>query len=416
MTINNFKSLDELSKQDYLIYDDLAESIGRINNPLLHIPLKNNLDMICGDGTVTFTRSTTATYIDRYGVVQSAAINTPRFEKEGLLIEGASTNKCLQSEDFSNSSWIKSHCTVSSNATTAPDGTTTADEIIEDSTSNTHQIYQHVSSVVGNTTFSVFVKKGERSKLELIVWEGTNGTVFSAAFDLDAVTSTIGKIIKLADNWFYCSVSGTTILTDNYYHIRLLNDNWDSGYQGDGTSGLYLWGAQLEELPFASSYIPTTTAAATRTEEICYADYEENVPAYGPRKEVTIIADYTASTCEQYLSTRCLVRYGNYIRIYLTQNTPQAYIGSQVFFSQNFNDGNTYRIGGIHTSDGTYGYTKVFINGVLDVSSGDSYMENDTLTKIGIGTAYWGDYHIFGHISNLRIYDIALTEKEMRIA
>jgi len=85
-TLNNFKSLGELSKLDYITETHIQGMIGDINNPLLNLPLKNNLDMICGDGSVTFTRSTTGTYIDRYGVVKSAAINTPRFEKEGLLV------------------------------------------------------------------------------------------------------------------------------------------------------------------------------------------------------------------------------------------------------------------------------------------------------------------------------------------
>ena len=72
---------------DKMGVDDYALAVGRINNPLVHIPLKNSLDMLIGAGSVTLTRSTTATFIDRYGIVQSAAIDEARFEKEGLLLE-----------------------------------------------------------------------------------------------------------------------------------------------------------------------------------------------------------------------------------------------------------------------------------------------------------------------------------------
>ena len=91
-------ALDTLN--DSMLQENFALSAGRINNPLVHIPLNNTLDMLCGKGTVTFTRASTATYIDRYGVLKSAAVDEARFEKKGLLREGASTNTLLQSEDF----------------------------------------------------------------------------------------------------------------------------------------------------------------------------------------------------------------------------------------------------------------------------------------------------------------------------
>ena len=72
--------------------------IGNLSNPLLDMPLNNNLAMKQGNGQATFTRAGTATYIDIYGVLQTAKVDEPRFEKQGLLMEGVSTNLFLNSE------------------------------------------------------------------------------------------------------------------------------------------------------------------------------------------------------------------------------------------------------------------------------------------------------------------------------
>ena len=61
------------------VTDDYLMTAGRIGNPLVHLPLKNDDNFITGVGSLTFTRSSTATYIDRYGVAQSAAIDALRF-------------------------------------------------------------------------------------------------------------------------------------------------------------------------------------------------------------------------------------------------------------------------------------------------------------------------------------------------
>ena len=62
---------------------DIMMAIGNLNSPLLDMPLKNSLAMKAGVGSATFTRASTATYVDRYGVLKTASIDEPRFEKEG---------------------------------------------------------------------------------------------------------------------------------------------------------------------------------------------------------------------------------------------------------------------------------------------------------------------------------------------
>jgi len=124
------KSIADKFRKGIYTEDELSSVIGNINNPLLDMPLNNSLSMKQGVGEVTFTRDTIATYIDRYGILQYAAVDEPRFEKDGFLVEGESTNLCLQSEDF-NTTWNWQNITPVSKV--APDGSNNAYKLEENS-------------------------------------------------------------------------------------------------------------------------------------------------------------------------------------------------------------------------------------------------------------------------------------------
>lgn len=252
-----------------------------IPTPLCFMKLQNDLDLSLGVGVATFTRSTTGTFIDRNtGLVTSAAINIPRFEANGVLIEGASENLLLRSEEFDNAAWTKLQCTISANAATAPDGTITADKIVEDSGAGVSPRADSATATItsgATITGSVFAEADERRYLRLQIFDpaGTNG--FFARFDL--LTGTVladtgaagagsfsgAEIEELTGGRYRCKVTGSIGAgTSVKATPRLTATDTGFSYTGDGSSGLFAWGAQLEELPFASSYIPTTTIAVTR--------------------------------------------------------------------------------------------------------------------------------------------------------
>ncbi len=424
MLINNFKSLEELSKQDYLVYDDLAESIGRINNPLLHLPLKNNLDMICGDGTVTFTRSTTATYVDRYGTVKSSAINAARFEKEGLLIEGGSTNKCLYSEDLTDSNWYKARTTISSNVITAPNGTTTADGLIANTENNSHATYRATSTSSSTISFSIFAKKGNKNwiALRIRLVDSSYNMLKDKLCYFDIVNGIIGNsddvdiknIVKCSNDYFRCEMTlvytGSTTVAHAYTYAYSAEGNGNNMFIGDGsTVNTYFWGAQVEEMPFATSYIPTTTAAVTRAKDVFYVTYAENMPDYA--NEFSVLTDFDK-----------LGEGIDYDKVFRLQNAPvyvQVNIGTDtlyvlntgVVYQNSINFNQLYRIGLTYNKS----ISAFYIDGNLKGTSTPSPIASGT-GEIYIGNGDSGIQQLFGHISNFRIYDIALTEKEMRIA
>lgn len=226
-------------------------------------------------------RASSATYYDSNGVLQTAASGVARsaaydydadgvLRPIGLLLEGAATNLLLYSEQFDNAAWTKSNTTITANAVVAPDGTATADKIVENSASGSHNIYQ-AQAVSASTAYvlSVHVQAAERSNIMLQCTDGT--TWFNAFFDVNAGTitsqSSVTATIKKQNNGFYrCSIAFTTgaSATSVNSYLYLSTGAGVSNYTGDGASGVYVWGAQLAAGNYATSYIATTSAQVTR--------------------------------------------------------------------------------------------------------------------------------------------------------
>lgn len=235
------------------------------------------------DPRIAFSRSGTgnvAGYFDEKGVMKFAPSNVPRIdfdpvtsECKGLLIEEQRVNLLTYSEQFENSAWQKGNCTIATNAAIAPNGTTTAEKIVEDSQAQQHYVLKTISVTSGvSYTISVFAKAAERSEL-FLSFSTYNGT-FEAAnayFNLTSgvIRSTVGgcsPVIENAGNgWFRCSISKTaTASASSIINCAALSNGSTFFYTGDGTSGIYIWGAQFETGAYATSYIPTTSAQVTR--------------------------------------------------------------------------------------------------------------------------------------------------------
>jgi hypothetical protein len=244
------------------------------------------------DPRVTFTRASTATFVGSNGLIQTAASGAARFDQNyatgeslGLLVEEARTNRALYSEQFDNGWWIKYATTVSANATTAPDGTATADKLISLSTSNRFCVYNY-STITANTvqTFSCYGKSAGWDFMTLAVGKAgppytrdaytinlSNGTVNKGPWGSATALSTAFTKESLANNWWKLSVSVLIDSSSTDLHIEIgtsPTNQYNNGMPGDGTSGIYIWGAQLETGSFPTSYIPTSGATATRAADV----------------------------------------------------------------------------------------------------------------------------------------------------
>lgn len=228
---------------------------------------------------ITFTRSSTATYVNSLGLIQTAAINQPRFDHSttsigkqlGLLIEESRTNLLTWSEDASQ--WLAApNLTVSTNQTVAPDGNSTADQYLETASTSTHTQDGSGFTFVTSTvyTYSVFVKSINGRNFE--IGFPTLFTDRFARFNLSTGTvqgkdaGVTAGIQTLANGWFRCwatstCISGAGARVSNF----VIDDSFNRNYSGDITKGIYIWGAQLEAGSFPTSYIPTTSSNATRS-------------------------------------------------------------------------------------------------------------------------------------------------------
>jgi hypothetical protein len=245
---------------------------------------KSLVDAVSGQNLITFTRASTGTFVDSDGVIRSAGNDVPRFDHNpltgeclGLLVEEQRQNLLLRSEEFDNASWTKGNSSVSADATQAPTGTTTADKLVENTATTEHNITQS-ATWLGNTTytFSVYAKPDGRSRFDLLFgtagnWSGGR----QAAFDVStgsvvATDGAMASITAAGDGWFRCRITATTTASPSasLVALRMIASGTSVTYTGDGTSGLFLWGAQLEAGAFPTSYIPTTGTAATRTADV----------------------------------------------------------------------------------------------------------------------------------------------------
>jgi hypothetical protein len=184
-------------------------------------------------------------------------------------------NLITYSEQFDNAAWsvgfIRTGITTNTSATTAPDGTNTAEKLREDTTaSNSHYIARTFSGLTSTTsyTFSVFAKKEERSVIVIGSWDGVSG--LDTTFDINSGTITYtpvgvtASITQYPNGWYRC-VTTRTIAQTTVQPVIYLTQDGTTSYTGDGTSGIYIWGAQLERGSTATDYIPTTTTSVARS-------------------------------------------------------------------------------------------------------------------------------------------------------
>jgi len=235
----------------------------------------NNLYLVCiGSSNLVIDNISVVEVVGNksrlnYDLLNGKVVNCPHY-----LLEPARTNIITYSEDFSQIAWVKSGTSVVSGFI-SPDGAANAYKLVEGTTNSDHSIYATFTSLPsGIYTISAYVKKGERHKCALA---DRNSGIY-VSFDLNNITviaqgGMIGNIELLSNGWFKLSATTSNALTIIVPQIFILEDSYTTGlpifqtYTGDGTSGVYIFGAQLELGSYPTSYIPTNGTAITRAAE-----------------------------------------------------------------------------------------------------------------------------------------------------
>jgi hypothetical protein len=190
---------------------------------------------------------------------------------EVVSFDSITTNILIYSEQFDNAAWNKGSMDISANAGVAPDGTTTADKLIPN-TSNNNQHYAYQGpSLAGSRPFSLFAKADGYDYVSLIQ-QGSAGNSAGVQFKLSDGTITAsqlatGTITDAGDGWYRCSMIPTTASSSNTMLIQPNDGSTPdtSGYfrttfAGDGIKGVLGWGAQLE-VGVLTGYLPTVASS-----------------------------------------------------------------------------------------------------------------------------------------------------------
>lgn len=270
------------------------------------------------DSRVTFTRAdATATRVNSSGYVETVAADTPRFDYDpitlvckGLLVEESRTNLLAYSEVFTGSPWSIQNASLEINDPlnpnvnfTSPNSNLSAVKLVANTVASAHVIRSTGVPVTNATTYtySFYAKKGEYSTVALAVSSGAAVNTVVVNLNTGVVTSGTATIQNAGNGWWRIAapyVTNSTLLSNNIYVINGTSFG-NRNDAGDGTSGIYVWGAQLEAGAFATSYIPTTTTALTRNADVA------TMTGYGSTSQGTFTAEAT------YVSGKTLLTSGS---------------------------------------------------------------------------------------------------------
>ncbi len=386
---------------------------------------------VVGNAVGSFSATVTATSTDRLRIVaQSNAIGTidnvsviqyiendvPRIDYTGggcgkLLLEPQRTNLVAYSESFDDSYWDKLNASVTANNTTAPNGTMTADLITSTATSETG-VYD-IISVTNTNTWSIYAKKGTGRYLLI----NTNVPTIAAKFDLeDGVivgTPSIGASASIEDygnGWFRCSISSST--SQNRFTVFITDNTTTADFSSSVGLNCYIWGAQLEQGSYPTSYIPTSGATATRVGDACNG---AGTSATFNDSEGVLFAEISALTEDSGTSRRITVSDGTInnrisieldeteglIKLFFSGNGTLNQLSTTIDVSQNFKILASYNSQSL----------KLYINGFKKSEDTTVVLPiglNDLSFHSGTGSA-----NFYGKTKQLIYFDEALTDLEI---
>jgi hypothetical protein len=362
---------------------------------------------------LSLTRASTAFITTAAGTLTSFGSNTLRIADSGLLIEGSQTNYVLFSQDFSNANWTKTNSSIGT-TTTAPDGTSTAQKLVEAAGSAEHYVTATVGGTGNDSNESIYVKAAERS------WVAIANATRSVVANFNVGTGVVGtftgfsntSIEALANGWYRCKAYASAGQTD----LRIQLGDADTGtggtysYTGDGSSGLFIWGGQLERgIPnLFTSYIPTTTVSVARAADAIspiaalFTDLS-NMPfsvvsdvkaSFGPSSQA-IIADSASDIATNNIDSNTVAS------TYDGVTFPQATLGNSL----------TFTIGakvGVGMSAG--GRSIVAAGGTVTTGGGPVAQE----TTLVIGRGNGGGHPLYAYLRRLTVWTSKLADTTLQ--
>ena len=373
-----------------------------------------------------FTRDSVATYVDSDGLIKTATDGYARVDyldnTDGhLILEPARTNFVTNSKDYISFGFGRSVRTVSTELT--PEGSADAIKMSgESGTVGTHRAYSADISVTSGVdyTISTFVKKGTSSKFEMTLLSNSeSGIGFNnIVIDFDAGTVNRGNIEDYGSGWYRISLTdaptSTTAAKIFYY---LYDETGAKTYTADGNENAYIYGVQMEQGSYATSYIPTEGASVTRTAEVCEgagssAVFNDSEGVIFVETEPFIDGDFES----QYISLSDGTTGNNFVTIQHRNNGQlRIYAGgfntANIQFLEDLDMAQNLKIA-VQYKASDY---KLFVNGTeySVYSSGGNEPAVSGLSQFDFNVRGGSGNKWVGKTKQVKIYNTALTDAEL---
>ena len=383
-----------------------------------------------GDGDFTFSRTSNATRVNENGFIETVDSNVPRLDYSdsncpSLLLEPSATNYIIESEDFSIWGWTGS-VSRTPNSTISPDGKNNA-YLLED-TGNGDDFYYitYTNDFSGMTmTVSCFFKFGTSDYATIfLVANGiadriivkSDNTLFYASPNIDSSNIEVYK-----NGWTRVSATFTVGTSNTYIQTRIYpsyTDGTSTGRVNSSTGNLYVWGAQLEQGSYSTSYIPTEGSTVTRTVDSCLNGGDANLFNDSEGTLFVDLENFDATSSRITLSNGfasnriSFLFYGsssgapNRIRFYLERES-QIQVDSLYNITYTFNQRNKIAF---RYKQNDF---KAYINGI-EVFSDTIGNTPIGLSRLDFSQENQSSNFIEGKINDTRYYNTALTDAELQ--
>lgn len=369
-----------------------------------------------GSGDLIFNRGTSddQTRVNSNGLIEDVAVDVPRLDYSdggcpSLLLEPATTNLITYSEDFTNAAWSKTGIgtgsvpVVTANQGISPKGDLTADRVQFDLGGGT--AFGDVSilsdtvtvSSAATTTKSVYIKSNNGSNQNIIIYETTD------------VNNRLEVLVTT--EWQRFELTNAVASTTSGISIGLRNVT--TGLTIDDTADILVWGAQLEEQSYATSYVPSLGTSGVRSAETAsktglssYINSNEGV-LYA---EISALAedstDRVISLNDGSANNRVILYYNSSnnvtAQVYSISNSLQATISASGVSITDY-----YKIGVRYDSDSI----ELYLNGLF-ISSKTVSTPAINLSDLDFDNGV-GGADFYGKTKELKVYKEALSDLEL---
>jgi hypothetical protein len=350
-----------------------------------------------------FTRSTSGTRVNKDGLIEVVTNNKPRIDflndsNGALLLEPSRTNLLPYSVDYSQADWAKSNVTLTSNFATAPDGTTSASKIV--ATASDGSLQDSISITSGTTyTFSVYLKTTSGTL-------NTNISLGSPAFPDTEGDGGRTKQIIVTNTWQRFTITSTADATAN-------SGIGVGGFNSFSTGEeVLVWGAQLEVGSYATSYIPTQGATATRVVETCIQTPPSGIIGQTEGTmycEIDVKSGYDVNNLILTLSDGTA---NNFMYINRSNGKLEVYIKTSGVAQLSYLSASILSVG-IHKLSLSYKLNDfvLYLDGVLMHS--DTSGTVPSCNKINVGSYYNESLPFNNRIKDVKLYNTRLTNEEL---